>query len=255
MSRLRPGAFLGEVREQYVARAAVLTRLRHTVGRRLPRHVHGAPYLSLLIRGGYREETARGTLEYDPLTLVFHPEETSHRDEIGPEGGTFFMIELSDMSSNDPVSVQGPESSLAALRLYQQLSMGALDELSVDSALPLLVTHHVDGPRPPWLARVVDRLHDEFNESFAVSALAEDAGVHTVHLARVFRKYMGSTIGEYVTRLRVTWVAKQLTLQENVCLSELASAAGFADQSHMTRVFKLLTGCPPGKSRQILGLG
>src|SRR5687768_7824923 len=100
MSRLSTGAFLGEVREQCVTRRAVLTRLRHSAGRRLPRHVHGAPYLSLLIRGGYREETSRGTLEYEPLTLVSHPPETDHCDEIGPEGGTFFMVELTEGMSS-----------------------------------------------------------------------------------------------------------------------------------------------------------
>ena len=253
MSRLDTGAFLGEVREQYVTRRAVLTHLRHTVGRRLPRHVHGAPYLSLLIRGGYREETARGTLEYEPLTLVSHPQETDHRDEIGPQGGTFFMIELRDVFSTGPIAVQSPQSSLAALRLYQQWRTGGLDELCVESALPLLVAHEVQTSRPSWLPRVLDRLHAEFSEPITLRELAEEAGVHHVHLARVFRKHTDCTIGEYVTRLRVAWVARQLASKDEVDLAGLAAAAGFSDQSHLTRVFKAMTGCPPGKSRGLLG--
>src|SRR5215207_3040076 len=130
MGRLKSGQFLGEVGAQFVTRGAVLTRLRHHAGRRLPRHTHGAPYLSLLIRGGYREEIPGGTLEYEPLTLVFHPAETDHVDEIAPGGGTFFMIELHDdvcAGVTQRVTVQGPEASLAGLRLYQQWRMGLAD--------------------------------------------------------------------------------------------------------------------------------
>jgi AraC family transcriptional regulator len=131
--------------------------------------------------------------------------------------------------------------------------MGVLDELSVESALPLLHTHEVRTTTSPWLSRVLDRLRAEFSEAITVRKLAEQAGVHPVHLARVFRKHTECTVGEYVTRLRVDWVARQLASKEDVELAGLAAAAGFSDQSHLTRVFKAVTGCPPGKSRQLLG--
>jgi AraC family transcriptional regulator len=252
MSRLESGKFLGEVREQYIGAGAVLTRLRHVEGRRLPRHVHGAPYLSMLLRGGYREETPSGILDYEPLTLVFHPAETSHVDEIGPQGGTFLMIEMRGQGGEGAVAVQSRDSSLAALRLYQQWRTGTLDELSLESALPLLLTGRREASPGSWLRRVVDRLHDDFCAPVSVAELAEEAGVHPVHLARAFRKAMGLTVGEYVARLRVAWVARALASREEPDLAGLAAAAGFADQSHLTRVFKALTGSPPGKSRQML---
>jgi AraC-like DNA-binding protein len=38
-------------------------------------------------------------------------------------------------------------------------------------------------------------------------------------------------------------------LSEGMALSEAAAACGFADQSHLNRVFKRLMGVPPGRYR------
>ena len=66
-----------------------------------------------------------------------------------------------------------------------------------------------------------------------------------MHLSRVFRKTYHTTLGEYLNGLRVEFAFEQLKNPE-ADLSELALAAGFADQSHFTRVFKRITGNTPG---------
>jgi AraC-like DNA-binding protein len=55
---------------------------------------------------------------------------------------------------------------------------------------------------PRYLLDAKDFLHDNFAESFLLEDVAKIAGVHAVHLSRVFRKIFGRTIGEYVRRLR-----------------------------------------------------
>jgi AraC-like DNA-binding protein len=51
-------------------------------------------------------------------------------------------------------------------------------------------------------------------------------------------------LGSYVRRLRLEWVAAELLGSED-SLASLALAAGFADQSHLTRAFKRHTGLTP----------
>ncbi|HET6312368.1 MAG TPA: helix-turn-helix transcriptional regulator, partial [Chloroflexia bacterium] len=70
-----------------------------------------------------------------------------------------------------------------------------------------------------------------------------------VHLARAFRLHFGETPGQYVRRLRLDWSATQLATTD-LSITELASMAGFADQSHFTRVFKSHTGFTPAQYRQ-----
>jgi AraC family transcriptional regulator len=52
-----------------------------------------------------------------------------------------------------------------------------------------------------------------------------------------------------VRRLRVDWALRELSTSAR-SLSEIALDAGFADQSHFTRVFKRQVGVSPGAFRR-----
>jgi len=58
-------------------------------------------------------------------------------------------------------------------------------------------------------------------------------------------------MAEYANRLRVQYACRALE-DGWADLSCLANEAGFADQSHMGRVFKLLTGQTPGQFRRFI---
>ena len=106
--------------------------------------------------------------------------------------------------------------------------------------------------RPPiWLARVVDRLREEYPQNVSTSDLAGEAGVHPVHLAAVFRQFHHQTVGEYQQRLRVHF-ASQLLSNLELPLIEVAQSAGFSDQSHLTRIFKRFSGMTPGSFRALV---
>jgi AraC family transcriptional regulator len=103
---------------------------------------------------------------------------------------------------------------------------------------------------PSWLMRIREVLHDRFLESLRITELAAIAEVHPVHLARVFRAWYGVTPGIYLRQLRLEWASKELTGAGRASLSRIATAAGFADQSHFTRTFKQYFGVSPGRLRQ-----
>jgi AraC family transcriptional regulator len=60
---------------------------------------------------------------------------------------------------------------------------------------------------------------------------------------------MALPIGDYVQRLRVRWASAELC-RPGARLADVAAAAGFADQSHLTRVFKRVTGATPSAFRK-----
>ena len=80
---------------------------------------------------------------------------------------------------------------------------------------------------------------------------ARELGVHPIHLSRVFRKKYGCTMGDYVNRLRVQFACSEMS-RGWPALDDLALAAGFADQSHMGRVFKGTVGETPARFREFL---
>jgi AraC family transcriptional regulator len=103
---------------------------------------------------------------------------------------------------------------------------------------------------PRWLEQTREYLHANFAGTFFVEDVARIAGVHPVHLSRVFRRKFGCTIGEYVRRLRVEFADRQIVATETP-LSEIALAAGFADQSHLNKTFKSAFGRTPAEHRKI----
>lgn len=101
---------------------------------------------------------------------------------------------------------------------------------------------------PKWLERVRNILEQRFAEPYKLSEIAAEAGVHPVHLAREFRKHYGYSVGEYLRRVRIEYACREL-MGSNAAVTNIAFAAGFADQSHFSRTFKRLCGTTPGRYR------
>jgi AraC family transcriptional regulator len=264
---LQPGQFYGEVLRKRQASGLILSELKHDHGRKLPQHSHELAYFCLLLNGNYWEQFGQRRITYKPLTVMFHPPATSHIDEIGPAGGRFFSVEVKTEWMDrlrECLGARDLDSSLhegdlawLAMRLYREhKQMDACSMLTIEG-LVLEMLAMVGRMRdvqeqhgPSWLSRATDLLHEEFRTNLKVQDIANEIGVHPFHLSRVFRTIHRQTIGEYVQKLRVDYACKQLALPENDLVT-VALAAGFADQSHFTRVFKNLTGITPGAFRDI----
>ena len=103
---------------------------------------------------------------------------------------------------------------------------------------------------PPWLERVKGILHERFRDTLTISWLAEEVGVHPVHLGNAFRRYCGCGIGDYMRQLRVSYASRELATSGS-SLVEIGNASGFADQSHFSRTFKQFTGMTPARYRSL----
>ena len=101
---------------------------------------------------------------------------------------------------------------------------------------------------PRWLGQAEEFLRAHFSEQLNLVTVSEAVGVHPVHLARQFRKHYACTAGDYVRRLRVEYACREIG-RSGSSLAEIASAAGFSDQSHFSKVFKRLTGMTPAEYR------
>jgi AraC family transcriptional regulator len=153
-----------------------------------------------------------------------------------------------DRSSRDRSAFDG-SSSLIVEGLTCELIGWAARESGRDAArrsVDAAIDAAANGA-PAWLLAARDLLHDRFNESLTLRDIAFALDVHPVHLARAFKRRFGATIGAYVRQLRVDFVRDRLP--SGAPLADLAMQAGFADQSHLTRVFKQLTGCTPRQYR------
>jgi AraC family transcriptional regulator len=140
------------------------------------------------------------------------------------------------------------------LRLYRSFANQTLSALELQELCGQML-ESVSGSRiaaeksrPAWLDRALELLHESYRQSLTLEEIAAQVGVHPIHLSRVFRKHCGCTMAEFMNRLRVQFVCRALS-NGWADLATVASDAGFADQSHLGRVFKSCTGETPGKFR------
>jgi AraC family transcriptional regulator len=266
---MQGGTFYGAVQQRREQCDAIFTDLRHSSARKLPEHTHELPFVAVLLDGDYGERYGRQHRQFGPFSMAFRPAGIPHQDEIGPRGVRFFEIEvrpswqsrMQDCSGTLDVAHDecgGGESLWLAMQLFRETRAPAGDsDLCLGSLLSELLASIARMPRestkdsPRWLGRVVDKLKTEYCERLSLDDLALEAGVHPVHLSRVFRRCEGVGIGEYVHHLRIRAACEQM-LAPQKSLAEISLATGFADQSHFTRAFRRITGMSPGAFRKLV---
>lgn len=260
---LRGGEFYSPVQARLRTGDVLLSELRQPGSRRVPRHEHELAYVTVVLHGDYLEGDRGHLDELRPFTAVFNPAGTAHSTVIGPSGASFFTIELCEENLRR-LGVSLPRRTTfdrgagamlwPGLRLYSAFKTQTADPLVLEGyVLEMLGAiagfEAPDKTAPRWFGQVKDRLHAGFREPLRMRDLAREAGVHPVHLARVFRKMERRTPGEYQQRLQVR-AACELLRDPEWPLAAIAAECGFADQSHFTRVFRRMAGTTPARFRQ-----
>lgn len=262
---LRGGEFYSPVQSRLFTEEVLISELCQPGSRSVPRHEHELPYVTVVLQGDYLEGDRGRIDELRPFTAVFNPAGIAHSTIIGPGGASLFTIEfrreaLAKLGVCLPQHTtfdRGAGTMLwSGLRLYSAFKTNPADPLIVEPfALELMgVITGCERPienSPRWFGRVKERLHEQFRDTLRMSDLAREAGVHPVHLARVFRQKEKSTPGEYQQRLKVQ-AACRLLRDPEWPLAAVAAECGFADQSHFTRVFGRIAGTTPLRFRRAI---
>ena len=94
-------------------------------------------------------------------------------------------------------------------------------------------------------ARSLAHLDATFTQPVRIAALAAIAGVSYRRYTDLFRRRMGCTVVDHVTRLRLAFAQQRLTETGNILFA--AIDAGFGDLSSFYRAFKRATGTTPGR--------
>lgn len=89
-------------------------------------------------------------------------------------------------------------------------------------------------------------IETNLNHKLQLAELAMVAGVSVTRLKALFRTSTGTSVHQYVIRRRVEY-ARALMATTTMPASEIAFAAGFAHQSHMTSTMRRLLGQTPGE--------
>jgi AraC family transcriptional regulator len=94
------------------------------------------------------------------------------------------------------------------------------------------------------LRAVAERVAARLDERLRLADLAAAAGLSPFHFARAFRATVGEPPHRWVMARRLERALARLRAGERV--GDVAAALGFADQAHLTRLFRRRFGTTPG---------
>jgi AraC family transcriptional regulator len=94
-------------------------------------------------------------------------------------------------------------------------------------------------------ARAKEMIEAHLGGDTSIAELAEACGLSPGHFKRAFKVTTGMPPHRWLTMRRIE-LAKTLLMAGKLSISDIAVSSGFADQSHMSRVFSRIVGVPPG---------
>jgi AraC family transcriptional regulator len=220
---------------------------RHLCGRTVPGHV--------MVMGAGQTNVWRWTGWPDVLHLYLPPDYLS---ELAAEAGIGPVELIDTFDRDDPVMFslgrhvlreieQGSTAGdrLAGEALAQLVGVQLLRE---HSARPL--PRQSSACLPVWrLRRVTQLVESRLDGELTIAAMAAAAGLSTYHFSRSFKATTGRPPHRYLLERRVER-AKELLQDRSQEIVQVALAAGFASQEHMTTVFRRLTGTTPARYRR-----
>lgn len=252
-------------------------------GRHFGRHWHDSYGLGLLLQGAQRSASGRGSVDaFAGELITSNPGEVHDGRPLGSDSRRWSMLYLDpevfaamasgsasgSASSSGTAELTRPVIADARLRrllarLFARLDAWqagptALAALACEQALlrvlGLLLARYSTAPPPPAekapaaeMATVRERLADAGAAVPSLAELAAPLGLSKYQLLRRFEAVHGLPPHAWLLQLRAERARRLIA--SGSALADAAAAAGFADQSHMTRVFARHFGLTPGAWR------
>ncbi|WP_186307827.1 helix-turn-helix domain-containing protein [Paraburkholderia sp. BCC1884] len=154
---------------------------------------------------------------------------------VNPSIGALGRILFDSQQSSDMCEAIWSESlSLALLVKVISLNKDCLKQPQISS-----------GSLPIWRQRrVLEFIDGNMCKKISLADMAGQAGLSRMHFASQFKRATGTTPHLFLLQKRVE-KAKDLLLDQNLSIQDVAFDVGFGSQSHFTVVFRKLTGITP----------
>jgi AraC-like DNA-binding protein len=124
--------------------------------------------------------------------------------------------------------------------------------LSIFAQHLAMVTNQVvvrqENAEPPVIARAKQFILDHQADDLSLGQVAKAVNTSTFYFCKIFKKVTGINFTDYLSRVRIE-KAKNLLLNPNLRVSEIAYEVGFQSLTHFNRVFKKIIGQSPTEYR------
>lgn len=242
--------------------AAVTAETRHV----FPRHTHDQFGIGVIHQGAQKSLSGRGMVEAGPGdAITVNPGEVHDGAPIGDLGRSWRILyfdpwviagAVNDMSEGRTSGFEFAHPVISdgriARRFHALFSAMTKDSAALRREEMLLILLSALRQKDSAAGRAIPgaiaiargMIDDDPACPVTLAELAEASGLSKFQLLRGFFRATGFTPHAYLVQRRID-LARRL-IARRMSLAEAAVASGFADQSHMTRIFVRKYGVSPG---------
>ncbi|HVE72480.1 MAG TPA: AraC family transcriptional regulator [Thermoanaerobaculia bacterium] len=231
--------------------------VRYGAGDTYDRHAHEHAYLVLVCSGGFAEDARNASVELTSGDVLVVPAGHAHRDVIAAHGARGLLVTIAPSFAAVPRhwrAHRGGPVSRSMIALHRELS-GAANGETLPIEEQILTALSDDTPAEPIDHRAVrmarDLLETHCAQPLRLGDVAREVGVTAAYLARAFGRAERRTMGAYLRATRARRAAALLASTDDA-LADIAAATGFADQSHLSRVFAAAYTMTPQRYRDLM---
>jgi AraC-like DNA-binding protein len=204
----------------------------------IPRHRHERAYAAVVLAGSYEESGSRGRFRVSPGDVLLHDAFDAHLDRFEGSGARIFSLEIAACPADTSIAHVRDADSVVRAAERDALEAGALLLAEIRRKPPV----HYDWP--DILAN--DLLNDP---AWRLDEWARKRALAPSSVSRGFRKVFGVTPAAFRLGARARHALRMIT-GSGQSFAAVAATTGFADQAHMSRAIRALTGAPPGSWRK-----
>jgi AraC-like DNA-binding protein len=205
----------------------------------LERHSHGGAYAALVLSGSYEEAGDRGRLRVEPGDVILHDRFEAHLDRFSRATAAVLNLPLNPGHVFVPGKgrITDPDE---IVRTAERCPAEAID-------LALSTVQQRPSLQEGWPDELAATLIED--PSLVLTSWAEAQRLAPWAVSRGFAELYGVSPEGFRARSRALAAWKAIWATE-ASLADIACQFRFADQSHMCRGIKQLTGVPPWQWRK-----
>ena len=110
--------------------------------------------------------------------------------------------------------------------------------------------HEEDSQYTPVVRQIISEVQQNYKEDMNLKTLAYKYHMNASYLGQIFQKEVGCSFARYLSNTKNS-IAKDLILNTNMKINDIAKEAGYPDTSYFYRKFKQCYGVSPASLREM----
>ncbi|MBU3878029.1 response regulator [Faecalicatena sp. AGMB00832] len=136
-------------------------------------------------------------------------------------------------------------------QIYQAEDLFTIKTIFIGEAAEIITyLHEEDSQYTPVVKQILSEVQKNYKEDMNLKTLAYKYNMNASYLGSIFQKEVGCTFAQYLSNTKNS-IAKDLILNTNMRINDIAKEVGYPDTSYFYRKFKQCYGVSPASLREM----